>query len=204
MATAELQAVASAVLRLAQQQGHVVPRDIRAELSRAGLGEARWKEVVELLRESLHYRQGRYHVIPSAGSPRLEEEQQHLRQVHDVLQQILATHQSLGDRSDRRVEARVPYTRPVTVQTEDQQELVVFSQDLSPSGIRFIASRSLLGRKLRILLPRASDTEPAVTLIVRILWTTAVAEGLYENGGSFLEMVNEAGHQSAPTPPESP
>lgn len=202
MASTELQAVAGLVLRQAQKQGYVVPRDIRGELSQAGQDESRWKEVVELLRESLHYRQGRYYFIASAGSPRLREEQQHLEEVRETLSEVLKQHQSANDRPDRRQKERVPYTRPVKVQTEDNQELMVLTQDLSDSGIRFIANRSLLGRKIHVHLPPATSAAAPVQLVVRILWTTAVAEGLYENGGTFLEIIN--GPESGPAPPASP
>src|SRR5947207_289562 len=43
-----LQDVADAVVRRAQRQGHVVPRDIRGELKLAGLPEEKWKEVTAL------------------------------------------------------------------------------------------------------------------------------------------------------------
>jgi hypothetical protein len=203
MASSELHTVASAVLRLAQKQGHVVPRDIRDELARAGLDDSRWNEVVELLRESLHYRQGRFHLIAAPGSPRLEEEQHKRQEVHDIVQNVLREQQAKTDRTERRSEERIPFSRHIRIQTEDHQELTVMSQDLSSAGIRFIANRSLLGRRIRVLLPHSNADEPPVTLVVRILWTTAAGDGLFENGGSFLELVTED-NRSAPVPPASP
>ncbi len=200
MAATELQAVASAVLRLAQQRGHIVPRDIRTELGRAGLDESRWKEVVELLRESLHYRQGRYHALHPAGSPRLEQAQQDRQRVQDAVEDVLRGQRSAADPSEgrqdeRRQDQRQRFARPVRIETEDGETLTVMSQDLSPSGIRFIANRSLLGRKVHVCLPQAGGVEEVI-LAARILWTTFVAEGLFENGASFLETIKGSGDRS--------
>jgi hypothetical protein len=205
MTAADLQTVAGAVLRLAEERQYVAPRDIRGELSRAGLDEARWKEVVELLRESLRYRQGRYYFL-AAASPRLNQEQQQQRDVRDVLRDILQQQTPTTraeTRAERRQEERSPFTRPVTLFTEDQQELTVLSQDISPTGIRLIANRSLLGRKLRVVLPGTEVGQATVTLVVRILWTTAVADGLFENGGTFLELLSGTSNPGAPAPPAS-
>ena len=65
-----LQDVANAVIRRAQRQGFVVPRDIRSELTLAGLPEEQWKDVAAMTHEALNYRQGRYYHI-GAVSPRL-------------------------------------------------------------------------------------------------------------------------------------
>src|ERR1051326_6894052 len=64
MPTGTLQQVAEAVVRRAQRQGFVVPREVRAELRLAGLAEDQWKEAIELVRPELIYRQGRYHHTP--------------------------------------------------------------------------------------------------------------------------------------------
>jgi hypothetical protein len=201
MSTPELQAVASSVLRRARAQGYVVPREIRHELTEAGQEEARWKEVVELLRESLHYRQGRYYLVPPTPGAGAEQEQK-LESLREALVDVLQPAGSPPRQGERRQEERIAYTRSVRVQTEDNQELMVLAQDLSPSGIRFIANRSLLGRKVRVHLSLPNENEPAVALLVRVLWTSAVAEGLYENGGAFLEMIK--GGPASPAPPASP
>ncbi len=189
-------------MQLAEQKGYDVPRDIRAELDRAKLDESRWKEIVELLRESLHYRQGRYYVIRAEGSPRLEREHQLQQRVRDVLQKVLES-PATDAPSERRQEERTPYTRPITIQTEDRQEFTVLSQDLSASGIRFIANRTFLGKKLSVLLRGVDETAPAVTLVVRILWATQVSEGLFENGGAFLDLLSEPTSRSGRVPPAS-
>ena len=57
-------------------------------------------------------------------------------------------------------------------------------------GIRLVGTSSLLGQKILVLIPRIDEKEP-LTLRARILWTCAVGDGLYENGGNFLEIVEE-------------
>jgi hypothetical protein len=200
--SSELHAIAAAVLRLAEKQGFVAPRDIRTELTRAGQPESRWKEVVELLRESLHFRQGRYYILSAAGSPQLQQQKDNLQQIRDILKEVLGE-ATTADSTDRRQEPRVPFSRPVKIIFENNQDLMVLGLDLSPSGIRFIANRSLLGRKFRVELPLpGAESAPPVTLLVRVLWTSAVADGLFENGGAFLEMISD--DPSPKGPPASP
>lgn len=188
MTSAELQTVAQSVLRRAEQQGFVIPLDIRGELLQAGQDESRWKEVVELLRDSLKFRQGRYYFI-AEGKEKLTQENQQRTDVREMLKELLEQVKTNRDPKDRRREDRIPYTQPLKILTEDNQELTVLSQDLSPSGIRFIANRSFLGRKVRIMLPKIDQEPDQLMLVVRILWTTGVTEGLFENGGTFLEMI---------------
>lgn len=188
MTSAQLLSVAESVLRRAEKQGFVIPLDIRGELLQAGQDESRWKEVVELLRDSLKFRQGRYYFI-GEGKEKLTQEKQQRTNVREMLQELLEQVKNNQDPKDRRQEERIPYTQPLKILTEDNLELTVLSQDLSPSGIRFIANRSFLGRKVRILLPKVDQDPEHLMLVVRILWTTGVTEGLFENGGTFLEMI---------------
>src|SRR5437762_9641597 len=76
--------VAEAILRRAQRQGYVVPRDIRAELQAAGFPDESWKDVVAQLKNDLHYRQGRYYHV-AAVSPRLHQEQEQQRAISKVI-----------------------------------------------------------------------------------------------------------------------
>lgn len=185
--SSDLQMVASAVLRRAQQQGYVVPREIRQELQLAEQSAGRWKEIVELLRESLHYRQGRYYLL-SAPRSRLQQQQNMQQAIQDALAELLAQQpDSVPAAHERRQEVRVPFPQPLQMRADDQ-EVTVLGRDLSPSGIRFVSGRSWLGRKVQLTLPRPQG-EPVV-LLVRILWTTATADGLFENGGTFLELAS--------------
>jgi hypothetical protein len=182
----DLHGIASAVIRRAERQGYVVPREIRAELAAAGLPEARWREVVVLARDSLGLRSGRYyHINPLPARPHPQEEQR--RVIAEAVRRLVEGHRARAAGDDRRREDRAEFVHPVKVRTEDGRELQLLSRDLSPTGIRLIGTRSLLGQKVRVLLPPAGDAGPC-TLLVRVLWTAAVGDDLYENGGTFLEL----------------
>jgi hypothetical protein len=183
----DLRGIASAVIRRAERQGYVVPREVRAELASAGLPEAHWKEVLTLARESLSYRSGRYYYINPLGSRPVPHEEQR-QAIADAIRQLLKQHQAKQAGSERRQEGRVDFVQPVKIVTEDGREVQVLSRDLSPAGIRLVGTRSLLGQKVRVLLPMQEGGAPA-TFLVRILWTGAAGEGLFENGGVFLERV---------------
>jgi hypothetical protein len=185
----QLQNVANTVVRRAQRQGYVVPRDIRDELIQAGLPESRWKEVVGLARESLNCRQGRYYHL-SAFSPRLQEEQQHQQQIQRAVRRLIRQYQASPAGHERRQQDRVDFIQPVKVQTEDGREFTLLSRDLSTSGIRLIGTRRLLGQKVRVHLPR-KDQDGTCCLLVRILWTCALGDDMFENGGSFVEVIGD-------------
>ncbi len=178
--------VADAILRRAQRQGYVVPRDIRAELQTAGLADELWKDVVALLKNDLHYRQGRYHHVASV-SPRLHQEQEQQRAIAKVIKSLIKEHKEAAKQRERRGQMRVDFIQPVKVRMEDGKEFVQMSRDLSTTGIRLLGTRRLLGHKIRLILAAKDGT--AVTLAARILWTCAVGDDLFENGGNFLEVV---------------
>jgi hypothetical protein len=184
----DLRGIASAVIRRAQRQGYVVPREIRAELSGAGLPEALWNEVVALARESLTYRNSRYYYI-NPLRPHLQAQEQRQQALHESIRGIMRRHQTEAADNDRRQEERVCFVQPVQARTEDGRELQLVSRDLSPTGIRLVGPRSLLGQKIRVLLPDG-DGAALGAFLVRILWTGTAGDGLYENGGTFLEKVD--------------
>jgi hypothetical protein len=183
----ELRGIAGSVLRRAERQGYVLAREVRAELAAAGLPEARWKEVVTLAGPSLTCRRGRYYYT-SPTSPRLQAEQEQRRAIQLAVQQIIDQHGAGAGDAERRQEGRISFVQAVQVQTEDGREFRLLSRDLSPTGIRLIAARSLLGQKVRVTLPAAEGAEPCVCL-ARILWTGAIGDGLFENGCTFLQVV---------------
>lgn len=182
-----LQTVADAILRLAQRQGHVVPRDVRGELKLAGLPEDQWKDVLALAKGSLHYRQGRYYHVATV-SPRLHEQQEQQRRIEKAIRRLIKAHKDAGKQQERRGEARINFVQPVRVRTEDGTEFTLLSRDLSATGIRLVGTRRLLGHKIQVMLPQG-EGEPPVHLVVRVLWTCALGEDLFENGGSFLELI---------------
>ena len=191
MTVPDLQNIADTVIRRAQRQGYIVPREVRAELALAGLPEGRWKDVLVLARASLHYRQGRYYYL-DAVSPALREQQSHQQQVANAVREVIRRYQVTAAERERREAERVDYVQPVEAQTEDGRKLHLLTRDLSPTGIRLLATRSLLGQKLRLTLPGIGKA-PGPRFSVRILWTCAVGDDLFENGGTFLELLGEEG-----------
>jgi hypothetical protein len=191
MPPTDLQAIAQTVCRRAQRQGFILPREIRDELVNAGLAEALWKDVLARARPPLHYRHGRYYFGPVV-SARAREEQTHQRAIHATVRQIIRQYRQSAAQLDRRRQGRVDFVQPVKTLSEDGRERTLLSRDLSLSGIRLVGTRSLLGQKLRVLVPRADGAEPCC-FVVRILWTCAVGDDLFENGGTFVEVLSGAG-----------
>lgn len=164
-----------------------MPRDVRGELKLAGLPEDQWKDVLALAKNALHYRQGRYYHVATV-SPRLHEQQEQQRRIEKAIKQLLKAHKEAGRQQERRNESRVDFVHPVKVRTDDGKEFTLLSRDLSHSGIRLVGTRQLLGNKIRLFLPQG-EGEVALQFSVRILWTCALGEDLFENGGSFLEWI---------------
>src|SRR5262249_1521776 len=151
---ADLKTVASTVVRRAQRQGYVVPREVRAELALAGLPEAGWKDVLSLAREALHYRQGRYYFLDPV-SPVLREQQSQQQRVAHAARGLTRRPRAAPAQPERPEAERIDFVQPVTAQAEDGRLFRLLSRDLSPTGIRLLAPRSLLGQKLRLTLPGA-------------------------------------------------
>jgi hypothetical protein len=179
MLTANLQGVAEAVVRRAQDEGSVTPEDVQKELAQAGIPEDMWQDVLALCRRSLRRRQGRYHFV-TASARKTNQAQQRL--VRRVVRQLIRRHRA-AERVERRGQDRIDFIQPIRVLTEDLRELHLLSRDLSTTGIRLIGTRSLLGQKVRVFLGNGGD---ACSLTVRVLWTCAVGDNLFENGGMFL------------------
>ncbi|HEY7313058.1 MAG TPA: PilZ domain-containing protein [Gemmataceae bacterium] len=186
MISVNLQGVAELVVRQAQRQGFIVPREIRAVLGGAGMSESLWKDVVAVARPALIYRKGRYYYVAPV-SDRVRREQSQQANIKKTVREIIGRHLNTDARVERRGEDRIPFVQPVKVRTEDQHEYILLSRDLSSTGIRLIGTRRFLGQKIRVSIP-ASDGTNSWDFIVRVLWTCAVGEDLVENGGTFLEL----------------
>jgi hypothetical protein len=186
MTLTDLQQVANSMVQRAQERGYVVAREIRAALGKAGLPGGQWKDVVSLAGPSLYYRQGRYHYVTTV-SPRLRAELSQQEQIQQTIRGLIRTHKRKAGKVERRGQDRIDFIQPVTVQTEDQREYRLLSRDLSTSGIRLIGTRSLLGQKVRVVIQ--DGAEDSTEFLVRILWTCAIGDGLFENGGAFLEVL---------------
>jgi hypothetical protein len=187
MTPVDLQSVADSVLRLAKRQGFVLSRDVRSELRMAGLPEEPWKDVIALIHRSLVQRQGRYY-HKETFSPRLQKKHAQQQAIQKVIRKLIKQHRSRGKGDERRGQARVDFMQPVKVRMDDGAESTLMSRDLSATGVRLLGTKRLLGQKVQIDLPTGNGEAPC-RLLVRILWTCAVGDDLFENGGSFVELL---------------
>lgn len=186
MISTNLQGVAELVMRRAQRQGFIVPREVREELVHAGVPDSMWKDVVALARPALSYRNGRYYYRPPV-SARVREEQLQQRDISKAVRQLIRRQREVAQETERRGEDRYDFVQTVQVIAEDEREWTFLSRDLSSTGIRLIGTRRLLGQKVRVLIPQPDTAEP-LTFLVRILWTCSVGDDLVENGGTFVEV----------------
>jgi hypothetical protein len=189
MALPELKEIAESVIRRARNQGFVVSREIREELTGAGISEKYWKDVLALAQPSLHFRQGRYYYLSAANSPARGELTQQ-RDIQRAVREMLQQYKVKTTEVERRQHGRSHFVQPIKVITSDHRELQVLSRDLSPSGIRLIGTRSLQGQKIRLLIPRLDETGEPWCFLVQILWSSQIGDNLIENGGVFLERLD--------------
>ncbi|HEV8060429.1 MAG TPA: PilZ domain-containing protein [Gemmataceae bacterium] len=125
------------------------------------------------------------------ASPRLQAERQR-RVVNAAVKELIRQYKHSHASEERRRQGRVDFLQTVKVRLENNRELTVLSRDLSVDGIRLVGTSSLLGQKIQVIMPQP-DQKESLNLRVRILWTCAVGDGLFENGGSFLEVVEGEG-----------
>lgn len=185
MTSTDLQDIVKTVVRRAQQQGFVLPREVRQVLTQAGASDAMWKDVLALARSSLSYRKGRYYYVPEV-SDRVRLEQDHQKVIRQAVEELVDQYRTSPSQVERRAQNRFDFVQMVKAQAEDGRELTLLSRDLSVTGIRLIGTRSLLGQKIRVRIPQ-TDGSAEWCFVVRILWTCAVGDDLYENGGMFVE-----------------
>jgi hypothetical protein len=181
MMTANLQDIVEAVLARAQRQGSLTPEEVQEELTRAGVPEGMWEGALALCRRSLRKRRDRY---PGGSAARRESARERQRQaVRRAVRGIIRRHRA-AQQVERRGQDRVDFVQPVCVVAEDGREWHLLSRDLSTSGIRLIGTRRLHGQKLRVVIGPGEDS---CSLWVRVLWTCAVGDDLFENGCMFLD-----------------
>jgi hypothetical protein len=186
MVGAGLEEVANEVVRRARRQGYVVPREVREELTRVGVADDLWKDVVAIARPSLSLRNGRYY-YDSPMSPRVRRERTQQQDVRRAVRELVRQHRVYVSSIERRGQDRLEFVQPVKVRTEDGREFTLLTRDLSPTGIRLVGTRRLLGQKISVLIPRSDSPEPW-NFIVRVLWTCSLGDDLVENGGTFVEL----------------
>jgi hypothetical protein len=187
MDSIELRPVAEAILRRAKQHGYVTAPEVRSELRIAGLPETSWKDAIALVNASLVHRQGRYY--HKAGfSPRVQKEHAQQKAVEKAIRRLIKLHKGRGKKDERRGQARIDFMQPVKICTEDGKTFALMSRDLSATGVRLLGTKQLLGQKIQLELPDGEGAT-ACRLLVRILWTCAVGDDLFENGGTFVELL---------------
>jgi hypothetical protein len=190
MSANPLQPIADAVIRRAQQQGSILPREVRALLGEAGQAEDQWRDVMALTRTALRYQGGRYY--PASGSDRARREQDQKQLVLKAVRQMVRLHRAASRQDDRREQARTDFVHLVKVRTADGKEYTLLSRDISAAGIRLVGTRRLLGQKVSVLVPPPAPAPAGAqgwAFSVRILWTCNLGDDLFENGGTFLELL---------------
>lgn len=175
-----------AVLRRAERQGSISSRQVREELAHLGRNQDLWKEVVRAAGDRLAYRQGRYHYVPPF-SPIRQQQECRDQDIHLAVHYLVEQYRKELGRQERREADRFSFIQTVAIRDEDGRESQVLTRDISASGIRLIGTEDLLGRKLQVTIPTVDGGSRS--FVIRILWTCRVADGLYENGGRFLEVV---------------
>jgi len=189
MVATTLQEIAEQVAERARRDGPVSPDEVGEELTRAGLDPSLWRDVVALARASLTLRDGRYH-YEAPVSARVRQGRSQQEAAERAVRELIRRHRDAQGGAERRRQDRIDFVQPVRVRTEDGREHTLLSRDLSPSGIRLIGTRRLLGQKVWVRIARG-DAEPC-NFLVRVLWACAVGDDLIENGGTFVEVSDEA------------
>jgi hypothetical protein len=126
---------------------------------------------------------------------RAEQAQQ--SDIHEAIRLLAQRHRESVERLDRRGQDRIDFICPVQVILEDGQQVTLLTRDLSPTGIRLIGVRRLLGQKVHILIPSGQADGGNWDFQVRILWTCPVGDELIENGGTFLAVTPPGSDQDA-------
>jgi hypothetical protein len=184
MTATDLKGIATTVVHRAREKGYVLPRDIRQELAQAGASDSMWKDVLALARPSLSYRKGRYYYIPSV-TDRVQQARDQQELIQQAIGQLISEYKNATARVERRGHSRMDFVHLVKAQDETCRPITLLTRDLSASGVRLIGTRSLLGQKVRIQIPSPEGTD-VWCFTVRILWTCAVGEDFFENGGLFV------------------
>ena len=126
----------------------------------------------------------------ATASPRLEADLRQKHAVHTSVKEIIRQYRHSHGREERRRLGRVEFIQSVSIGLENGRKLTVLTRDLSCDGIRLVGTSSLLGQRVQVELPQIDSTRP-LCLLMRVLWTCAVGDGLFENGGNFLGIVKD-------------
>jgi hypothetical protein len=187
MSATTLQNCVQAVVGRARSRGFVVPRDVREELSQAGVPDAEWREVLAMAGPQLSYRQGRYYFV-SPLAARMRQSRLNQEAVQQAVQEVRRDQKALTRQSERREHERFPLSRAVTVQTADGSRMRLLSSDISVAGIRLLGAYNFQGQRVRVEVPAADADKAPWCFIVQIIWAREAADAVFENGGIFVEV----------------
>src|SRR5258708_1455976 len=114
MSSTDLRGVAEQVVRRARRQGYVVPREVREELTLAGLSDALWKDVLALTLPPLALRSGRYY-YPAPVSDPVRQAQSQQEDIRRAVRRLIRQHRAAAARVERRGQDRLDFIQPVQV-----------------------------------------------------------------------------------------
>jgi hypothetical protein len=134
---------------------------------------------------TLMQRTGYYSTAPISDLFRREQLQREA--LSQAVQRLIGQYQTFPEGGEPNGRVCVDFVQPVTIQTEDGRILSHVTRELSNTGVRLLGAYPLLGKVVRIHIAQPESGEQ-FDFIVRILWTFAVANALFENGGQFLEV----------------
>src|SRR5262249_7871308 len=143
------------------------------------------------------YRHGRYYYVPVGRSRmqvRIRHEQRHQQAVHrSVREMIRRQRDEEAVHLERRAHKRCSFCRSLLVQSEDNRLYQVVTREISLSGIRLLCGCCFEGQKLRLWITFEPDHQ-TYCFLASILWSAAVGDNLYENGGILLELLENEPH----------
>ncbi|GIW78419.1 MAG: hypothetical protein KatS3mg105_0226 [Gemmatales bacterium] len=180
-----LDAAASAVLDRLKAEGALLPKQIQAQLTDAGIPADRWKEVVALLKPRIQFRKGRYVFVPPLSTRVREEKkrrQTHVRAVRDLIR----AYQKIVVARERREFKRVHFIKPVTFESDDGRSFQLLSQDISYSGLRLVGTTNLQGLKGAVHIPQEDMGGGQWSFRLHVLWSVPAGDGLIVSGAVFL------------------
>jgi hypothetical protein len=87
-------------------------------------------------------------------------------------------------RRDMRSDVRLPFFRPLSINTGDGHSYSAFSRDISSFGIGFIHNMELSPGEVHIRI--SSERGHTVSVPTQIRWCQSCGEGWYISGGEFV------------------
>ena len=90
--------------------------------------------------------------------------------------------------SDRRLQRRYPFFRPITISTDvdERTKLSAFSRDISPAGVGLLHGVPLSPGRVGLKIPLT--TRHQLDVSAEIGWCAPAGEGWYLSGGRFLRL----------------